>query len=640
MSRRRVSRPVGGHGHRCHQPDGSIRPRFVRELRRSDHDSPVDLFEYQGKQFFARYGIPVSAGRGRHHGARGGRGGRRASATRSSSRPRCRSAGAARPAASSSPTTPTRPATHADEHPRHGHQGPHRQASSGSSRRATSPRSTTPVVHARPAGQEAPRHALGRRAASRSRTVADENPDAIAKIHDRPGRRAHRGACREWVRGGQAQPRRPPTARSTSCCKLYRAYTEGDADLVRDQPADPHARRPGARARRQGHASTTTPMFRHPDYERVRRDPGARRARAGRPRARACSTSGSTATVGIIANGAGLAMSTLDVVNQVGGKPGQLPRHRRRRQRRRDGRRARGHQQRPERARRSSSTSSAASPRARRSPTASSRRSSRVDDRRADRDPPRRHERRGGPRDPRAAPVRQAADRSPRCSTPPAPPSRSPEAEPTVSIFVDENTKVVYQGLTGSPGPLLRPAATATTARRSSPAPTRRRPAPTSTASRSSPSSPTRSTATGATASCIFIPAPGVQRRGDGGGRGRHRVHRRASPRACPRRTRRGSSTSCKRDFPNTRLLGPNCPGIISPGKCNIGITAGEIAKAGGPVGIVSRSGTLTYQALYELQAEGHRRHDLRRHRRRPGAGHELHRLPAARSRPTPRPRP
>ena len=64
-----------------------------------------------------------------------------------------------------------------------------------------------------------------------------------------------------------------------------------------------------------------------------------------------------------------------------------------------------------------------------------------------------------------------------------------------------------------------------------------------------------------------------------------------------------------KRNHPESRLLGPNCPGIISPGKCNIGITAGDIAplpRAEGPnVGIVCRSGTLTYQALYELKQNG-----------------------------------
>ena len=61
-----------------------------------------------------------------------------------------------------------------------------------------------------------------------------------------------------------------------------------------------------------------------------------------------------------------------------------------------------------------------------------------------------------------------------------------------------------------------------------------------------------------------------------------------------------------RRDHPGTRLLGPNCPGVISPGKCNIGITPGAIALPGGPVGVVSRSGTLTYQALHDLS-----RHDV-----------------------------
>jgi succinyl-CoA synthetase alpha subunit len=60
-----------------------------------------------------------------------------------------------------------------------------------------------------------------------------------------------------------------------------------------------------------------------------------------------------------------------------------------------------------------------------------------------------------------------------------------------------------------------------------------------------------------------------------------------------------------RRDFPKTRILGPNCPGVLTPGECNIGFIPAEVAKAGGPVGIVSRSGTLTYQALNELAEKG-----------------------------------
>ena len=110
---------------------------------------------------------------------------------------------------------------------------------------------------------------------------------------------------------------------------------------------------------------------------------------------------------------------------------------------------------------------------------------------------------------------------------------------------------------------------------------------------------------TGATASCIFIPAPGVKdavmEAAEGGVEFIVVITE-----GVPAHDEAWFYNKLQRDFPNVQLLGPNCPGIISPGKCNIGITAGEIAKepsAGGPnVGIVSRSGTLTYQALYELK--------------------------------------
>jgi succinyl-CoA synthetase alpha subunit len=172
-----------------------------------------------------------------------------------------------------------------------------------------------------------------------------------------------------------------------------------------------------------------------------------------------------------------------------------------------------------------------------------------------------------------------------------------------MSIFVDENTRVVYQGLTGSAGRFYG---------------LRNREYGTNVVAGTNPKRagtdvegiPVFATvgeavqATGANTSCIFVPAPGVEsaviEAAEGGV-----TFIAVITEGVPAQDEARFFNRLKRDFPHVRLLGPNCPGIITPGKCNIGITAGEIATPGGPVGIVSRSGTLTYQALYELTQKG-----------------------------------
>ena len=176
-----------------------------------------------------------------------------------------------------------------------------------------------------------------------------------------------------------------------------------------------------------------------------------------------------------------------------------------------------------------------------------------------------------------------------------------------MSIFVDESTKVVYQGLTGSQGKFYG---------------LRNKEYGTQVVAGTNPKKAGTDVegipvfanvgeavaATGANASCIFIPAPGVKDAVlDAVAGGVEFIV--VITEGVPAQDEAWFFNKVKRDNPNVRILGPNCPGIISPGKCNIGITAGEIALApvaGKPsVGIVSRSGTLTYQALYELKLQG-----------------------------------
>lgn len=149
-------------------------------------------------------------------------------------------------------------------------------------------------------------------------TVADENPDAIAKIWVDPVDGISEAQVREWV----AAANLPDAAVEGSVdilSKLYTAYTEGDADLVEINPLiltpDGTVHVLDAKVTLDGNS-----VFRHEDYAQFD-ETQTRDEREIEAHARGLQYVGLEGSVGVIANGAGLAMSTVDVVNQVGGRP-------------------------------------------------------------------------------------------------------------------------------------------------------------------------------------------------------------------------------------------------------------------------------------------------------------------------------
>jgi succinyl-CoA synthetase beta subunit len=148
--------------------------------------------------------------------------------------------------------------------------------------------------------------------------VAEEEPDAIARIHVDPVDGLSDEVCREWVSEAKLDPRATEGAVEILLA-LYRAYTEGDADLVEINPLiltpDGAVHALDAKVSLDDNAS-----FRHPEWSEFGGQQSLDR-REQLAKERGLQYVGLDGTVGIIANGAGLAMSTCDVVNQVGGSP-------------------------------------------------------------------------------------------------------------------------------------------------------------------------------------------------------------------------------------------------------------------------------------------------------------------------------
>ena len=148
--------------------------------------------------------------------------------------------------------------------------------------------------------------------------VAESDPDAIAKIWIDPVDGLTEDMARKWVQDAKLNPDATDGAVDI-LVKLYRAYTEGDADLTEINPLilKPTGEVHALDAKVTLDANS---VFRHPEYEQYE----ATQVRDEREQAahdKGLQYVGLEGSVGVIANGAGLAMSTVDIVNQVGGKP-------------------------------------------------------------------------------------------------------------------------------------------------------------------------------------------------------------------------------------------------------------------------------------------------------------------------------
>ena len=305
-----------GHGTSLLAPKGaersslpSISPYAIREA------TPVDLFEYQGKQFFAQYGMPVSPGQVAftvdeavaaaeelgtpvmvkaqvHTGGRGKAGGVKFAADIDAVREH---------------------ATNILGLDINGHLVKRVWIEKASDIAEEYYASFT-------LDRSAKKHLgmLSKEGGVEIETVAEENPDAIAKIWVDPVVGLDEATTRAWVAAANL-PEAAVEGAVDILQKLYTAYTDGDCDLVEINPLilTPEGKVHVLDAKVTLDGNST---FRHEDYTQFD-ETQPRDDREQAAHAKGLQYVGLDGSVGVIANGAGLAMSTVDVVNQVGGSP-------------------------------------------------------------------------------------------------------------------------------------------------------------------------------------------------------------------------------------------------------------------------------------------------------------------------------